>query len=108
MTLNPGVRFDPTITFGNVLTLIALLGTLFGAWASVRSDLRSQEERLAYIEQRTAVFEQGAVQREGRLRSLEIGASASDARYAAILAELQRITAWIERQNEARTPRPTP
>ena len=42
MTLSPGVRFDPTITLGSLLTGLAMLAALFGAYASITSEQRSQ------------------------------------------------------------------
>lgn len=33
------IHFDPTITFGNLLTVVAILGTFFLAWHNIRIEL---------------------------------------------------------------------
>lgn len=98
----PSPRFDPTVTLGNLLTSAAMVAALVTGWSSLSSEQRSQAERIAYIEQRISAYEAAAQQREGRLRTIEITMSAGDARYTAILGELQRINAWIERQDAQR------
>ena len=45
---NRKVRFDGTVTLGNVLTLLGMLGTMLALW-------RNMEQRMLIVEERQAV-----------------------------------------------------
>ena len=44
------MRFDKTVNLGQILTLIAMLMAGVAAWFAMKSDLRSQEERIERLE----------------------------------------------------------
>jgi hypothetical protein len=76
-------RIEPTVSLGNIISLLATLGALAGIYASIRSDISDARAKLAEQERRLIVQEiarerddrdtgQLREQLAGRLVSLEV------------------------------------
>ena len=77
-----GVKFDPTINLGHVLTFIALLITGVGAWSAL-------DKRVTVIE-------------ESRYTQKQVDAS-QDAQVATLISQIKEVLVRLDRQVERLT-----
>lgn len=52
----PKIRFEPTITWGTVLTLMAIVGSMLSVWMRLEKIVDNHETRLRYIERRIGLI----------------------------------------------------
>ena len=82
-------KIDPTISLGNVLTIGTLVFLAGIGWARLESSL-------SLVEERFALYDADAQDRETRIRVLEFDATRSNERQVAMLSTLIRIEARLE------------
>lgn len=82
--------FNPQISAGTVVQLIAFVVLISLAWGSLRAEQMAQERRLTAVEAATA-------QREARLRAVEISASGMAADVRSIQAGISRIETSLDK-----------
>lgn len=86
-----GLRFERTVSLGNLVTILLLVFGGGAAWQTMKSDVAATRLLIASADSRISAFERGAQEREMRIRSLELGASRYDEKLLNILASLDRI-----------------
>lgn len=84
-------RFENTWTFGNTLTLIAMIIGGFAVYADITSAIRVQEQALIQQRERMAEISLQMTQAETRTRALEMNSTRIDEKLLSINASLQRI-----------------
>lgn len=62
------LRFDGTITAGNLITLIAFLISLTAGWMTIKSDIQLERQARIYLESRFAEAQTSTAQRATETR----------------------------------------
>ncbi len=88
-------RFEYTWTFGNTLTLVAMLLGGVGVYTNITASIRVQEHALSQYRDSLDDLRSLVIQTEGRTRALELNNSRIDEKLVAINASLQRIEAVL-------------
>lgn len=84
-----GVKFDPTISTGNILSILAMLVTLTAAWVSIT---KTQEMQAITIDR----LETSARGLESRLRATEMTQAGQASDLRSIQATLAKIDSKID------------
>ncbi len=90
MTDPKPVRYVPTISAGNIITIIAALVAGAIGWGTLQSDLQAQDNRLQAVEVTAA-------QREARIRAVEISQAGISADVRSIQAGIARIESSLDK-----------
>jgi hypothetical protein len=88
-------RFEYTWTFGNTLTLVAMLLGGVGVYTNITASIRVQEQALLQYRDSLTELRSMVNQTEVRTRTLELNNSRIDEKLVAINASLQRIEAAL-------------
>lgn len=75
-------RFDNVLSFGNIIQLVAFLVMFSIAWGSAH-------QRISTLETSQETLRQGGIDREVRLRAIEVAASRSDERIESLLRAME-------------------
>jgi hypothetical protein len=103
-----GAKYESTITFGNLLSVGAMVTAVFLSWSNLATEQRLQDARITVVEttirERVAFADQDRAAKEARIRALESQASGFAADLRNIQATAGRIEAAVEQINKKVSP----
>lgn len=96
----PTPTFDARISFGNVLTILAMVAAVFLAWSDVRSDAAQMRERLDDHAKRLLVMEAEQRRDVAETTALKVGLAE---RLVALEVAVRTLTSTVQRIESMRT-----
>jgi uncharacterized protein (DUF3084 family) len=97
-----GIRFENSLSIGNLITLGALAVGGVYALSEMRADLRTQRENTKRVETQIETVLTDAAAREARIRALELGAGRTEEKLTNILQILSRMERQMDNNGGTR------
>lgn len=89
----PNVKFDATVSTGNIISILAMLVTVTAGYVTMAKTLEALTLRLTQIESEASAF-------EGRLRATELTQAGQASDLRSIQATLQKIDGKLDRLSQ--------
>lgn len=105
MTYPPKPAFTPSISFGNIVTLVTIVVTAGIAWGQIKAEIASEKSLRSisetHVAQAVASTVDSNTKMEQRVRDLEQQQARIDERFTMVITLLTELKSEISRINEA-------